>query len=215
MKKEQESLILENKRQYFKIANLTKTKELQNIEILALKKKMEILMGKFGIMELHTFIDNPHWHHFSVVKAGRNFKIIRQNNEGRWYAFIFNQPLDSGQISGFKIKQTKTSYQNVMYGICTRDSFGKVNSYKEKESIHYNAYSGNIWENGTSKKGGMSIYDGQTVSIDVNLTNSKISWFVDSNKLARTTIPESMQKKELFLCLQFYSIDDELELLLF
>ncbi len=80
MKKEQESLILENKRQYFKIANLTKTKELQNIEILALKKKMEILMGKFGIMELHTFIDNPHWHHFNVVKAGRNFKIIRQNN---------------------------------------------------------------------------------------------------------------------------------------
>lgn len=176
------------------------------MEMVALKKKIDFLMGKINIMELHSFIDNPHWDHFGVIKTEKNFRIIRKDNEGIWYAFILNQPLEPGQINGFKIKQTKTSYQNVMYGICTREVFGKINSYKEKEAICYNAYSGNIWENGSSRKGGMSIYDSQMVSIEVNLINNRISWFADSNKLGKATIPETMHKKELFLCLKFYSI---------
>ncbi len=75
-----------------------------------------------------------------------------------------------------------------MYGIGTNDIFGLNNSYKDKNSLTYNAYSGNIWENGTSRKSGSSIYDGQTIAIDVNLLNYKISWSVDGKKMGQTII---------------------------
>lgn len=140
-------------------------------------------------------MDNPHWNYFSVVKTEKNYRIIRKDNDGVWYTFVYNLPLSGEKINGFKIKQTKTYSQNVMVGIVTKEVFGKNYPFKDKESLAYNCYNGNIWENEISRRGGLSVYDGQVITMEVNLTTNKIAWFADNVRLAKSNIPEGIHKK--------------------
>jgi hypothetical protein len=73
--------------------------------------------------------------------------------------------LAEGKTYQFKVRQKKTSYRNIMMGICTRECFGVTYAYKSKNSLAYNSYSGNVWEKGNSRKGGVAVMDGQTVAI--------------------------------------------------
>jgi hypothetical protein len=100
-----------------------------------------------------------------------------------------------------------------MIGICTRECFGVTYAYKSKCSIAYNSYSGNVWEKGNSRKGGTAIIDGQSIAIEINLIESKVTWFIEGKKATEASIAEEMRNKEVFLSLQFYNIEDELELM--
>jgi len=48
LRKEQESLILENKRQYFKMNGLTKENDFQRQEIFSLKRNLDYALNKIG-----------------------------------------------------------------------------------------------------------------------------------------------------------------------
>lgn len=122
-------------------------------------------------------------------------------------------PLAQGKTYQFKMRQLKTSYRNIMIGICTRECFGVTYAYKSKCSLAYNSYSGNVWERGTSRKGGMAIIDGQWATIEINLQENKVVWFIENKKATEASIPEEMRNKEVFLSLQFYNIEDEIELM--
>jgi hypothetical protein len=102
-----------------------------------------------------------------------------------------------------------------MFGVGSSDIFGLSNSYKDKNSIAYNAYSGNVWEGGASRKSGSTVYDSQTMTMDANLTTFRITWSVEGKKVGEAVIPETLRNKELYLVLQFYNVEDELELMLF
>ena len=47
------------------------------------------------------------------------------------------------------------------------------------------------------------------------MTTKKMFWEVDNTKIAKTIIPEQLNKKDLYLFLHIYNIGDELELLIF
>lgn len=168
---------------------------MQRKDIAILQKNMQAFLAKLTTLEIYSFFDNPDWHCFSIVKLPTSFKIIRKDCDSTWRSFIYNTPLKGGKVNGFRIKQVKTCYKNIMYGIGTADIFGVSNSYKEKQSISYNSYSGNIWENGSSRKSGSSVHDGQIVSMDVSLTTFKVTWSADSKKIGETVIPECMRQK--------------------
>ena len=51
--------------------------------------------------------------------------------------------------------------------------------------------------------------------MEINLATKKMFWEIDNTKIAKTSIPEQFNKKDLFLYLHFYNIGDELELLIF
>ena len=125
-----------------------------------------------------------------MVKTQNSFRIIRKDSDAAWCSFVYNAPLKEGKTNGFMIRQTKTCYKNIMYGIGTSDIFGLNNSYKDKFSLTYNAYSGNIWEKESSRKSGSSIYDGQAIAMDVNLQNYTVSWSVDGKKMGEALISE-------------------------
>jgi len=54
--------------------------------------------------------------------------------------------------------------------------------------VAYNSYSGNIWENGASRKGGSGVNDGQIIAVDANLSTFRISWTVDGKKYGEAII---------------------------
>jgi hypothetical protein len=96
--------------------------------------------------------------------------------------------LAEGKTYQFKVRQKKTSYRNIMMGICTRECFGVTYAYKSKNSLAYNSYSGNVWEKGNSRKGGVAVMDGQTVAIEINLIEHKVVWFIDGKKAVEAGI---------------------------
>ena len=95
-----------------------------------------------------------------------------------------------------------------MYGITTKDNFGINSTHMLKNSISYSAHSGYLWDNGISKKGIHPVYDGQVLTLDIDLEKHKISWFVDNKKVAKTTIAEVMQKRDLYLIIELYNVED-------
>lgn len=81
---------------------------------------MDGFLARLCTLELYSFVENPHWHHFATVKTEKTFKIIRKDNDEIWYSFVYNLALQPGKVNGFKIKQSRTNFRNVMYGIGTR-----------------------------------------------------------------------------------------------
>lgn len=55
--------------------------------------------------------------------------------------------------------------------------------------------------------------DGQWATIEINLQENKVAWFIENKKATEASIPEEMRNKEVFLSLQFYNIEDEIELM--
>ena len=66
-----------------------------------------------------------------------------------------------------------------------------------------------------AQKVGPQINDGQVVTIDVDLKSSWVLWMVDEVKIIKTTLPELLVKRELFLFLHMYNVGDEVEFLIF
>ena len=118
---------------------------MQRKDVAILQQNIQIFLAKLTTLEIYSFFDNPDWHYFSIVKLQTSFKIIRKDCDAIWHSFIYNAPLKAGKVNGFRMKQVKTCYRNIMYGIGSADIFGVSNSYKERLSIAYNSYSGNIW----------------------------------------------------------------------
>jgi hypothetical protein len=215
MKKEGEELSLEYKKKDFKMNSIIKESDLQRQEIAILRKSLEEFHKKFSLLEFYNYFDNPHWHYFSVYRGDQSVIIIKKDSDSIWHTFIRNVPLAEGKTYQFKIKQLKTNYRNVMIGVITREAFGQAYAYKLRSSIAYNSYSGNVWEKGNSRKGGSSVMDGQTVAIEVNLIDYKVIWFIEGKKAAESSVPAEFKNREVFLCLQLYNIEDELELMLY
>ena len=94
---------------------------------------------------MYNFFDNPHWHNFSVYRGDQSIIIVKKHSDSVWHSFIRNVPLAQGKTYQFKLRQLKTSYRNIMIGICTRECFGVTYAYKSKCSLAYNSYSGNVW----------------------------------------------------------------------
>jgi hypothetical protein len=118
---------------------------MQRKEVTVLQKNIQMFLTKLTTLEIYSFFDNPDWHYFSIAKLQTSFKIIRKDCDAVWHSFIYNTPLKADKVNGFRLKQVKTCYRNIMYGIGSVDIFGVSNSYKEKLSIAYNSYSGNVW----------------------------------------------------------------------
>ena len=55
--------------------------------------------------------------------------------------------------------------------------------------------------------------DGQFATIQINLAENKVIWFIEGKKATEAMIPEEMRNKEVFLSVQFYNIEDEVELM--
>lgn len=70
----------------------------------------------------------------------------------------------------------------------------------------YNSYSGNVWEKGSSRKGGAAVNDGQTITVEINLMDHRVIWFVEGKKAAESALGNSFKNKEVYLCLQFYNV---------
>jgi hypothetical protein len=45
------------------------------------------------------------------------------------------------------------------------------------------------------------------------LAENKVIWFIEGKKATEAMIPEEMRNKEVFLSVQFYNIEDEVELM--
>jgi len=118
---------------------------MQRKDVAILQKNIQMFLAKLTTLEIYSFFENPDWHYFGIVKLQTSLKIIRKDCDAMWHSFIYNSPLKAGKVNGFRLKQVKTCYRNIMYGIGSADIFGVSNSYKEKLSIAYNSYSGNIW----------------------------------------------------------------------
>lgn len=132
--------------------------------------------------------------------------IIKKDGDSLWHSFIRNVPLAEGKNYHFKIRQRKTNYRNIMVGVTTREGFGQEFAYKSTSCVAYNSYSGNVWEKGSSRKGGASVTDGQTVTVEINLADYRVSWFVEGKKAAESALSECFRNKEVYLCLQFYNV---------
>jgi hypothetical protein len=75
-----------------------------------------------------------------------------------------------------------------MYGIATAAVRGVTRAQDHKEFIGYYENTGNIYDRGESKRGGAKIKDGDTVAIEIDTKNWKISWMVDGSRDAECPI---------------------------
>lgn len=48
--------------------------------------------------------------------------------------------------------------------------------------------------------------DGQTITVEINLMDHRVIWFVEGKKAAESALSNSFKNKEVYLCLQFYNV---------
>jgi hypothetical protein len=119
--------------------------------------------------------------------------------------------LDKHAIFKYNIRQRKAgSNGSFMYGIGTKHIKGLNRAQDSKYFIGYYELTGNVYEQGTSRKGGPKIKDGETVTIVVDLRKWKVYWYVEGKREAEAGIGEEMRDRSL--CLAFVIFNNESEL---
>ncbi len=92
-----------------------------------------------------------------------------------------------------------------MYGVGTASIRGINRAQDHKEFIGYYENTGNIYDKGESKKGGARVKDGDTIIIEVDTKNWKISWCIEGTKEAEITISGELKIKSLYLAIIVYN----------
>lgn len=75
-----------------------------------------------------------------------------------------------------------------MYGIGTEFIKGLNRAQDSKEFIGYYENTGNVYEQGESKKGGPRIKDGEIVTIIIDPVRWKVYWHINGKKEAEANI---------------------------
>ena len=88
-----------------------------------------------------------------------------------------------------------------MYGVGSELIKGLNRAQDSKQFIGYYENTGNIYEQGQSKKGGPKIKDGQLITIIVDPKKWKIFWYINGMKQAEASIGAQLRTKNLFLAL--------------
>ena len=99
---------------------------------------------------------NPHNRKFTQI--GNRFK---KNGGGTWDVLFCKYPVEKNEVYKYNIKQIKAgSNGSFMYGVGTENLKGMNRAQDSKEFIGYYENTGNVYEQGESKKGGPKIKDG-------------------------------------------------------
>jgi len=101
--------------------------------------------------------NNTNNKHFKITESLTSYSITKTTTDDYYCSFVKNGVIFSNPITSFKLHFTKMNGKVVLVGIATKSVFGVKEAYTHKEAITYASSTGNIWENGDSRKGGKGI----------------------------------------------------------
>ena len=78
----------------------------------------------------------------------------------------------------------------------------------------FDSSNGNLRENGSRKKVGRAVTEGEVIAMQVDTANWQIKWYVGQQQLAVTAIPEQMRGKTLYFVVIMAYQNDFVEMLI-
>ena len=98
-----------------------------------------------------------------------------------------------------------------MYGIGTENIKGLNRAQDSQHFFGYYEFTGNLYEQGTPKKGGPKVKDEEIVTIETDPKKQKISWYIAGKKEIQANIPVYLRDNNLFLSIIMFNYQSEIE----
>lgn len=121
-------------------------------------------------------------HNIKFVQIGNRFRKI---SGGNWDILINKLDIEKNQIYLYHLRQVRAgSNGSFMYGIGTAAVKGISRAQDHREFIGYYENTGAIYDRGESRKGGVKVKDGDTITVEIDTRTWRISWVVEGIRQA-------------------------------